>query len=867
MDPSGFQSIGIWKRYKLGQARFTEWLQQTASKFKSSPSPPATIDASKAKSKANLDSPSETLHWSELEGLAKLIVTNSKPEEIPWDPILVLRDVIALRKKSARLYAEYAKDDTTGKLEARNRQHEHIIKVLEKVLGLLEKAVAPTRSDEKGKEPPKGRPRFSMDVLDNMFSLLELHKPENSPEKPEAESDASGPEYESDVESKLKAGRNKRRPAKKKEKGGRKGKKAHKPKTVQEETKPDSDAGWVERFQFTDTIDEGDGDLDCYMLIYCFFEDFNAIRTYVCERWCDYFYDKSVSLNTLAVITNAAAELFRDMDTELCDLLCKNGFHELHSYDSMMQLLCVQYTKEQFEVPGAGWRAHDWLGLSTYVAIRNFLDQPACIMSAISLLPVAPSPQYGLTDPAEFGAFAMDCMLELLADVSETLTLKDDELEPPVIPGQPEFELLFEQMLETRRFSSCFVFCMQLYADIRNILDHQVKDARQQLQVTARTAIENMKKAMQSCDEVWNSEWRKKAERQIKHIKDYALTDFTYDGKWFRAAEMGLEDDLPAYQLFDAEPVWPGLFDFRTKLEMIWLGIDLVSRTPAPLWTGVLYHISKRDYPHIPAWPEMDRFLGVHGTGLLGFPVNEDLKAADVLVKYSTMSEAECFQVWNELFHLSMNRVAGFMLRYGGDPPESRLKRPGAEYILYIIRDRVGLPHEPRQDPFGISWNRAPPKSELSCDNPKTEEMVRQLRMIGNMRHVEVLEILDQTVEDMTKKEFALNYFKLDWEVQSFVEGLKKSMLDAGLLTSLEDGVEKFIEKPDASRLLGLAIEKAIVAAADQPFVSRMSNPPDESDDDDWSDDREGAVRVWLPLASIQTGHISRQEKGIRIVV
>ncbi|GKT49759.1 uncharacterized protein ColSpa_09940 [Colletotrichum spaethianum] len=107
------------------------------------------------------------------------------------------------------------------------------------------------------------------------------------------------------------------------------------------------------------------------------------------------------------------------------------------------------------------------------------------------------------------------------------------------------------------------------------------------------------------------------------------------------------------------------------------------------------------------------------------------------------------------------------------------------------------------------------------------------------MRHVQVLEILDQTVETMAKKEFSVNYFKLDWEVQAFVEKLKMSMLDVGLLSSPEDGVEKCIEKPDTAGLLGQAIEKAILGTADQSFVSRMTNPPEEKSDASWSDTEE----------------------------
>ncbi|KAK1957420.1 hypothetical protein LY78DRAFT_663623 [Colletotrichum sublineola] len=746
MDAKGIQSVGTWKRYKLGQARFTAWLKQTASKFKSSPSPPATIGTSKAGSKTQLDSTSEKVHWTELEDLAQTIVTNSKPEEIPWDPIIVLRDVVALRKRSAKFCSRNAEKDTTGKLKAENVKHEHIIKVLEKVLGLLERAVTPTRSKVKKEEPPKEHQRFSMDVLDNMFNLLQLDKPGNSPKESEgadpdekqhqeqAESEASESGSESDVQSKLNAGRNKREPVKKKGKGGKKGKKANKTKSVQKKTKAASDPGWVDHFQFTEIIDDGSDDLDYYMLIYCFFEDFNAIRNYICERWCDYFYDKSVSLDTLAVITNAASELFRDMETELLRLLRKNGLQELQSYGSMMQLLFFEYGLEHVDYTENGenqdemneriWRNEaDWLGWSAFCAIEYILEHSP--PGKVALFPPSAKkvPKYGPMTSKEFSCFSVDCIFQLFPEVAETKALKKNLEEPPVIPGQPELELDFEQVLGLRRYPSCFIFSLQLYLDIRNILDDQVKDARQRLQATARAAIENLKKGMSSCDEVWNSEWKETAERNIDYIKRYALSDFTYKDKTQRARNMGMTEKLSKYDLYDTEPLWPSLLNFRTKVDTTVLGVRLISRTPAPLWTGILYHVSRRDYPDMPAWPEMDRFLDVHGTELLGFPVTEELKAAHVLVKYSTMSDSKRSHLWTEGLVDKVGRLSDFWVRYG-DRFENLTKRQDMQYISQIARGHFGLPPSSRLDPtFPPTYSfshallvraRAPPYNTLT---------------------------------------------------------------------------------------------------------------------------------------------------------
>lgn len=108
--------------------------------------------------------------------MAETIANNSKPEEIPWDPILVLRDVVALRKKSARFHSKKAEEDKTGKLKISNQQHDHIIKVLEKVLNVLESAVSGGRPKEK-EEPRRAGDHLDMKLLDNMFNLLQFEKP------------------------------------------------------------------------------------------------------------------------------------------------------------------------------------------------------------------------------------------------------------------------------------------------------------------------------------------------------------------------------------------------------------------------------------------------------------------------------------------------------------------------------------------------------------------------------------------------------------------------------------------------------------------------------------------------------------------
>ncbi|KAF4622702.1 hypothetical protein G7Y89_g14325 [Cudoniella acicularis] len=57
-------------------------------------------------------------------------------------------------------------------------------------------------------------------------------------------------------------------------------------------------------------------DFDYEFIIYCFFEDFNTIREFLQERWCDY-QEGLLGLGAVTVVTNTAFELFQRAETDL----------------------------------------------------------------------------------------------------------------------------------------------------------------------------------------------------------------------------------------------------------------------------------------------------------------------------------------------------------------------------------------------------------------------------------------------------------------------------------------------------------------------------------------------------------------------
>ncbi|KAI8235344.1 hypothetical protein K4K55_004388 [Colletotrichum sp. SAR 10_96] len=408
-------------------------------------------------------------------------------------------------------------------------------------------------------------------------------------------------------------------------------------------------------------------------------------------------------------------------------------------------------------------------------------------------------PQYGPITLADFMKFNSACMFDLFPEIATVKALKKTQEQPPVIPGQPEMELDFEKVLELRMYTSHFIFSLQLYLDIRNIIDSQVEVAFEQLQETGKVVAECMRKSIETCDAVFTSEWKNEARRDL-HIMDcYIFEDFTLEDKERRADMMGIpfDEGIPEYELFRCEPVWPALLDFRTKLQSTIMSIRLLTRTPEPLWSGVLYTIAKRDYPDMPSWPEFDKFLAFHGTDLLGFnaPATSELKASDVLVKHTTMSNGKRYHVWGDLLK-KVDRVAKFHERYA----EIKIwERGNMDYIAHIARHHLGLP---------VDSNR--------------------IQRVGNMRHIEVLQILDQVVESIVQGEFAINYYKLNWEIQNFVAFLQEMLSENGMLGKPDGNVDMYLASDDNDVFLGEAISWAISWAigrsAEQPCIPRVSD-------------------------------------------
>lgn len=625
---------GTWHRYKLGQAQFTKWLKQTADRL--NPATPASAasngagssaaasnkKAQKKAAKSGIDS-DVAVHWRELETMASNIVENARPEDIPPAPLNILRDVIGLRKKSARFFSRAAGEEGNDGLRDKNVTHEHIINVLERVLGKFETLVSKGTKAAKDVAASASGVRMDLNDLNNMFEHLEL---QTSPGAPDGDMSSDGEDQPNRSAPTKKSSKKSGKGGKKLQKGG----KAKKQREPTAQPAKHQDPSWIDNVGFGLDSEDDDEEFDYYMMIYCFFEDFNLIRSYISERWCDYYYDRSVSLNTLAVITNAAFELFHQMEHDLIIDMRRIGIRDrdMGSYEFMMMTIFTEFGMEHIDYDSYEemskeesneriWKDEwDWLASPAFCTVQQILSFIPLGKTPMARKKDRQRPVYGGLTAMELNKFKDVVITDLMFDVVCIKALKKNDAKLPLIlPAESELLLGFQDALRNYDFSSAFIFSMQLYCDIRYILEDNVIHPFEQLQKTAETAGRWLPLMGERAFGP-RYELRRGIKQRQREVQRFMLNDVVLEDKLPRYMGAGLDrDDVEDFFLLKHEPVWAGLLDFRVKLVMNELGHEYVNRSylvEAGMYLYAAARAASRRFPDVgefPVWVDMEKYL------------------------------------------------------------------------------------------------------------------------------------------------------------------------------------------------------------------------------------------------------------------
>lgn len=700
--------------------------------------------------------------------------------------------------------ATETKDET---IKAKNATHEHIINVLDRVLGKFEAL----RSRVQGREEKAGG---TVDVsdLDNMFEHLAVHDAEGGPEDDDEQ--ASGTEASTNGAP--------RKPKKQRNggKGKKKGRKAQRSDRSDRASSSRSQPGrnWVDEIQFPNVTTELDADdpFDHYMLVYCFFEDFNVLRDYVRERWCDYFYDGSVHLDTLAVITNAACEFFHQMEVEMRSILRAERL-DMEDYESMAEMLFLDYGMVHIDYNSYAdldedesndrilTHEADWLGLVTFWDMSGIIENtpPGKVATLPPSMMKPPSELYGATKAVDRREFMNRVIMEYMQEAATIKALKKNGFEPRIIPAETEVLLGFQRALEYRILPSSVVFSVQLYVDIRYIMEAKVGDAFAAMQETGQWVDRTLEAHKADATGPRHSLLRDLNgwQRDNRH---YMLEDITLVDKKHRFETMRIPEPVPEFALHKCDPIWTGLLNFRARLNTNDLGDRFASRVPLVEAAAYLYCAAKaagaKDRVDLRAWPDMEKFMDTYSEdsqfklGLLQAPESaftilnnwENMMAVFVTPDVSARSKA----IAGRKLAQSIGIRTSLLNRYCGLEERAHFGHPTTliycqELVMHRLRidaekfaseanvERILVAAEereanggPRVGHMGRAKNHSdedkPVLAPMTIDEGAEREL-RRKAMLAQLSPLDVLKILDESVTSLLDGVLSLDYFKL-WD-------------------------------------------------------------------------------------------------------
>ncbi|KAI0014707.1 hypothetical protein F4780DRAFT_187228 [Xylariomycetidae sp. FL0641] len=796
--PMNSGSLGTYKRYKLGQAQFSAWLKQATEKVRTTGSGGSAkqaiaVEGSTRPSKTTNES-STSLHWSQLEWMAKTVLDHIAPEQIPMSAVVILRDVVNLRRKSARFFTKTAEKSGNEKLQQKNSTHAHIIKVLEKILEQFEAALSRVRRPTSA-SPVNPDAQLGMADINNLFEHLQLEESHDADDdQPEPVVDADEVPVKRNKKVHKKAGKQK------KPKG-----KPTKQQPAQNQTLQPGQKSWVDDFKWTD--DEDEDEFDYYMLVYCFFQDFNLLRAYVGDRWCEYFYHKSVHIDTLAVITNAACEIFHEMEYELEKALRHTP--ELRNYSFMMQTLFFDYGLEHVDYSGESqlteeelsrkiYEEADWVGFLAYARVEEILQNTP--PGKVPLLPpsLMPRPEYGFHDVDGMRDFMHAVSIELFAECAITKALKTNNDLPMIVCAQDDVTLDFEHVLRVRDYPSAMIFGLSLYIDIRYILEDQVTDPFDLLQATAaatKAALEERLPRMRG-----SADLKRECRGRIAELDYCIIKDFTHKDKQTRYSRAGITEPIESHGILKKDPIWSGLLDIRCRLVLNDMGFRFIQNSPVVIAAAFVYSLCRLAEPSFPSWSQMDLFLQVHERDkILQGPVPEGMAPVALLQRFvaSDLATTDASSIIGP--SKPSRSLEALFQRYAWDSSQAR---HSMTYLREIIREKFAM------DTSGIFSRPAallPPPGATepgAVDVSTASQAVAQKAALESARvsPVQLLEILDDSMTHILENQLALDYFGLyDDSV-----GLLRKLLEEFSAEADQDPAFTYGDDTQADRLAAL---------------------------------------------------------------
>lgn len=360
--------------------------------------------------------------------------------------------------------------------------------------------------------------------------------------------------------------------------------KAQKPKKAAKKADTITESDYLDLLVATrqaEAIEDDYYEEECFM-IYCFFKDWNNVREYLQERWCDY-QDGILSLATVSVITNTAFDLLQRSEEELLDMLPPDS--EFRDFGEIVDLLffegylihvddkaqknMVAHEEDTYEALNA---EADWICMFRYWALDEWLQNaPPRGVPAAQQMFFEPIYYHGST-VNEKTQRDRQILYEMIAECS---LLKAMHLNPDFqVPAEDEFSKGIMRMLKTRTIPIWLVFASQTMCDIRYILEDNVFLCHDELRYQGRRVRGILTKYIDFADNFDMPVNRLIRKTTLGEIDCWVNEDFLEP----RRTDLHVKHGVPASEVepfyyLRRNPVLCGLMSFRFSLTMNEIGL------------------------------------------------------------------------------------------------------------------------------------------------------------------------------------------------------------------------------------------------------------------------------------------------------
>jgi hypothetical protein len=356
-------------------------------------------------------------------------------------------------------------------------------------------------------------------------------------------------------------------------------------------------------------------------VIYCFFKDFNYMREYLQERWCDY-QDGLLSLAAVSVTTNTAFELLQRSEQELLAQIPPHS--ELGDYQSMANLLFferglahVDYDKKSAMFEGdpdgmndAIYEEADFICLPTYWSLSEWIR-----MAPPKKIPtlghyIGKTPNYQAKKSKGKMKRDKQILFEILAECCLLKAFKNDP--GFMLPGEDELTIGLIKMLAIRRIPIWLVFASQIFIDIRWILETSVSKCHDELLQMGKR-VDSILNNYISFSKDFDMPPNGVIYTTVGEVECWITKDFAEPQRSDLYKAHGHPTSaVEPFAYLRRHPLLCGLMIFRFSLTMNEIGLKNSNQWGATIAAAHLYNAIRHECPEFPQWLDIEALILIH---------------------------------------------------------------------------------------------------------------------------------------------------------------------------------------------------------------------------------------------------------------